>query len=396
MKSGLHLGRWFGVEVILHWTFLLLIGLLVVFQLLAGAPLSAVVGSTSLLLAVFVCVLLHEFGHAWAARAVGIRTHDITLLPIGGLARLERIPENPRQELWIAVAGPAVNLVIVGLLLPLAIVLGGPWALSGNLAAAGFLWQLVSINVALVVFNLLPAFPMDGGRVLRAVLAMFLPYTRATNIAAGCGQFMAVLFGIVGFFTNWMLMLVALFVYFAARGEAQQVSMRSLVRGAHVRDAMAARFRGLRADSPLSDAVAALLADHQQDFPVVEEDRVVGVLNRVDLLTALAQGQLHSAVRDVMARNCQFVEDSMPLDQAYAIMQQAGCTLLPVVRGADLVGVLTADNIEEWLMVRAALRRHVGANADSFGPSGSSVPLGPHAHGVAWVANAERYKPRVA
>lgn len=359
MKSGLYLGRWFGIDVIVHWTFLLLIGLLVVAQLLTGAAWAAVAGSTTLLMAVFLCVLLHEFGHALTARAFGIRTHNITLLPIGGLARLERIPENPWQEFWIALAGPAVNVAIVAVLLPVAAALGSVRELvRSDLTAGGFLTQLISINVALVVFNLLPAFPMDGGRVLRAVLAMFLPYARATNIAAACGQVMAVLFGIVGFFTNWMLMLVAFFVYFAARGEAQHVQMRSLVRGARVREAMVPRFRGLDPEMSLRAAVDELLADHQQDFPVVERGQVIGVLHRVDLLAGLAQGRFDATVRDVMARNCQFIEEAMPLDQAFAIMQQSGCSMLPVLQGHSLVGVLTSDNIEEWLMVRSALRQH--------------------------------------
>ena len=356
MKSGLHLGRWFGIDVIVHWTFLLLIGLLVVGQLLTGAAWAAVAGSTTLLLAVFLCVLLHEFGHALTARTFGIRTHDITLLPIGGLARLERIPENPWQEFWIALAGPAVNVAIVAVLVPVAAALGGLQdLLSSNLPAASFLMQLISINVALVAFNLLPAFPMDGGRVLRAVLAMFLPYAKATNIAAACGQFMAVLFGIVGFFTNWMLMLVAFFVYFAARGEAQHVQTRSLVRGARVREAMVSRFRGLSPETSLSAAVQELLADHQQDFPVVERGRVIGVLHRVDLLASLAHGRLDSTIREVMARDCPFIDESMPLDQAFAIMQQSGLSMLPVLHGHSLVGVLTTDNVEEWLMVRSAL-----------------------------------------
>lgn len=360
MRSGLHLGRWFGVDVIVHWTFLLLIGLLVAAQLFTGATWSMVLGSTSLLLTVFLCVLLHEFGHALAARSFGIRTHDITLLPIGGLARLERIPEEPRQELWIALAGPAVNVAIVAVLAPLAALLGSTWAVPGNLAAASFLTQLIAINVALVAFNLLPAFPMDGGRALRAVLAMFLPYARATSIAAACGQALAVLFGVIGFFTNWMLMLIAFVVYFAARGEAQQVQMRSLVSGARVREAMASRLRGLSASWTLSHAVEALLEGHQQDFPVVEDGQVIGVLHRLDLLSSLAAGRADAPIRDVMTRGCQFVEESMPLDQAFAIMQQSGCTLLPVVHGRDLVGVLTSANIEEWLMVRAALRRGGG------------------------------------
>ncbi len=376
MKSGLYLGRWLGIDVIVHWTFLLLVGLLMAAQLLAGASWAEVAGSTTLLVAVFLCVLLHEFGHALTARVFGIRTHDITLLPIGGLARLERIPENPWQEFWIALAGPAVNVAIVAVLLPVAAALGGLQNMvPSNLPAASFLMQLISINVALVGFNLLPAFPMDGGRVLRAVLAMFLPYAKATNIAAACGQVMALLFAVVGFFTNWMLMLVACFVYFAARGEAQQVRTRALVRGARVREAMVPRFRGLEPGMSLRAAVAELLADHQQDFPVVERGQVVGVLHRVDLLSGVAQGRLDATVRDVMARECQFIDESMPLDQAFAIMQQSGRAMLPVLHGHSLVGVLTSDNIEEWLLVRAALRQHPSdATAETHRPYFESLP----------------------
>lgn len=229
MRSGLNLGRWFGIDVVVHWTFLLLLAVLTVTQLLAGVSLGTVLGGLTLFCTVFLCVLLHEFGHALTARLFGIRTYDITLLPIGGLARLERIPRNPWQEFWIAIAGPAVNVAIVVVLIPFSAFLSSlSVLLSTDLAAAGFVTQLLSINLALVLFNLLPAFPMDGGRVLRAVLAMFLPYARATHIAAACGQVMAVLFGIVGFFTNWMLILVAFFVYFAARSEARHVQMSSL------------------------------------------------------------------------------------------------------------------------------------------------------------------------
>jgi Zn-dependent protease/predicted transcriptional regulator len=364
MKSGLYLGRWFGIDVIVHWTFLLMVALLMAAQLLTGASWASVAGSTTLLMAVFLCVLMHEFGHALTARAFGIRTQDITLLPIGGLARLERIPENPWQEFWFAVAGPAVNVAIVALLWPAAAVMGRVQDLwRGDLTAVSFLTQLISINATLVAFNLLPAFPMDGGRVLRAVLAMFMPYAKATNIAASCGQFMAVLFGIVGFFTNWMLMLVAFFVYFAARGEAQHVQTRSLVRGARVREAMVPRFRGLDPGMSLRTAVEELLADHQQDFPVVERGKVIGVLHRVDLFAGLAQGRCDATVREVMARDCQFIDESMPLDQAFAVMQQSGRSMLPVLHGHSLVGVLTSDNIEEWLMVRAALRQNAERNA---------------------------------
>ena len=369
MKSGLHLGRWFGIDVIVHWTFLLLIGLLVVGQLLTGAAWAAVAGSTTLLMAVFLCVLLHEFGHALTARTFGIRTHDITLLPIGGLARLERIPGESVAGVLDCAGRASGQRRHRGVVVARGGGLGRrPGPVRGDLTAVSFLTQLISINVTLVAFNLLPAFPMDGGRVLRAVLAMFLPYAKATNIAAACGQFMAVLFGIVGFFTNWMLMLVAFFVYFAARGEAQHVQTRSLVRGARVREAMVPRFRALDPGMSLRAAVEELLADHQQDFPVVESGQVIGVLHRVDLLSCVAQGRCDATVRDVMARDCQFIEETMPLDQAFAIMQQSGRSMLPVLHGHSLVGVLTSDNIEEWLLVRSALRQHSGDAAAEMSP----------------------------
>ncbi|MGE0756292.1 MAG: M50 family metallopeptidase [Pirellulaceae bacterium] len=361
MKSGWQLGRWLGIEVVVHWTFLLLVSVLAVGQLASGASWPAVVGSTLVLAAVFVCVLLHEFGHALMARLFGIRTQDIILLPIGGLARLERMPEHPWQEFWIALAGPAVNVVIIAILVPLSFLFrGAEEPLSTPLGFSGFWSQLIATNMVLVIFNLLPAFPMDGGRVLRALLAMRLPYEKATQLAAAGGQAMAVLFAVVGLFTNWTLILVAAFVFLAARSESQQVQRKSLVGGASVREAMARRFRGLPPDTSVAEAVSELLADHQQDFPVVDRGRVVGVVHRADLLSQLGQGRLDATLRDVMGRSCIFVDEAMPLEQACDVMQRGGHSMLPVFRGHSLVGVLTRDNVEEWLMIRAALSGWVG------------------------------------
>ncbi len=231
MRSSLHLGNAFGIPVYLHWTFFLLLGFVALSQLVAsGSPLAAL-GGVVFVSAIFGCIVLHELGHALMARRFGIRTRDVTLLPIGGIARLERMPEDPRQELWVALAGPAVNVVIAGLLgiwlFLTGIVPGGALSLTGG----SFLASLMTVNLALAAFNMLPAFPMDGGRVLRALLAQRTGYVEATVLAAKVGRGMAVVFGIVGLFWNPMLVLVALFVWFGAGQEAEAVRRRAAFAG---------------------------------------------------------------------------------------------------------------------------------------------------------------------
>ena len=224
MKYSWKLGQLAGIDIYLHWSFLIVPAWVALTSLAAGASLVWAVNATLLILALFGCVLLHELGHAFMARRYGITTGDITLLPIGGLARLERMPRSPRQELAIAPAGPAVNVAIAGALL-LGLMTGGAEPLLTLLPAGGsFLENLVAVNLGMAVFNLLPAFPMDGGRVLRSLLAMWVSYGRATRIAAAVGQVLAVGLAMLGLLGNWNLLLVALFVFVAARSEADAVA----------------------------------------------------------------------------------------------------------------------------------------------------------------------------
>ncbi|MHC4548842.1 MAG: site-2 protease family protein [Planctomycetota bacterium] len=358
MKWSWQAGRISGITVSVHWTFLLLLGWIAYAHLAQGEGIGAALVGVVFILAIFACVVLHELGHALAARRFGIRTRDITLLPIGGVARLERIPEEPLQELWVALAGPLVNVGLAALFLGLAW-LGGRVAALTEVAWIGgdFLTRLMWVNVALVVFNLLPAFPMDGGRVLRALLAMRMDYVRATQIAASVGQFTAILFGILGFFFNWFLIFIALFVYLGAQGEAHMVQMRSILTGVPVREAMITRFRALSGDEPLSVAVQELLASDQQDFPVMDGERVTGVLTRSGLLRALAEGRRDAPVSEAMQGGCGVVDDTEMLDRVYLRMQQQSCPILPVMRAGRLVGVLTTENVGEWLMIHSSLRR---------------------------------------
>ncbi len=214
MKWSWKIGKIAGISLYVHTTFWLLLGWIAVSQFLEKRSWTHAMGGVLFVTVLFSVVVLHELGHALMARRFGIRTRDITLLPIGGVARLERMPEDPKQELLVALAGPAVNVALAAVLFVLIVLVMGIDALHNiQLIGGEFLINLLMVNVGIAVFNLLPAFPMDGGRVLRALLAMWMDYARATQIAANVGQGMAVLFGLIGMYFNPVLLLIALFVW---------------------------------------------------------------------------------------------------------------------------------------------------------------------------------------
>jgi Zn-dependent protease/CBS domain-containing protein len=309
------------------------------------------------ILLLFLCVVLHEFGHALAAKSFGINTPDITLLPIGGVARLERMPEEPKQELIIAVAGPLVNVIIAACLF----LVGARTDLSPWTGTQGgdLLAMVLKINIWMVLFNLLPAFPMDGGRILRALLATKFDYARATQIAATIGQGFAFLFGFWGLMSNPFLIFIALFVYIGASQEAALAQMKDVSRRFPVSAAMVREFRTLPDTATLEEAVDALLATSQHDFPVVDSDgNVAGVLTRQDLIGALRKHDPTIRVADVMRRNIPVVTTGTRFEEAFRIMQECNCPAVPVLDGARrLVGLLTPENVTELMMVQSALPR---------------------------------------
>lgn len=367
-----------GIPVRIHVTFMLL--LVWIFWSGAARGIPQALQGVGFILAAFGCVVLHEFGHALMGRRYGIVTRDITLLPIGGVARLERMPRHPRQEVAIALAGPLVNVVIAGGLLLYMHVAPGIYDFGDpNLLENSFAARLLVFNVVVTVFNLIPAFPMDGGRVLRALLAMRLDYVRATRIAANVGQAIAMVFGALGLFGNPMLILIALFVFIGAGQESSMAQMHSVFDGVPVSRAMIRDFRALRSHEPISRAVELLLDGHQQDFPVLADSDgapPVGILTRSDLLKAVAGGKTDTRVGEVARRPCGPVHPGEMLEDVFRKMQESGCQAVPVVEpGKGIVGMVTLENVGEFAMVQAALARApreglAGHDPPVYGPRG--------------------------
>ena len=365
MKWSWRVGSIAGIALYVHATFVLLLAWIALGEYQASGSALAALGGVLFVLAIFAAVVLHELGHALAARRYGIRTRDITLLPIGGVARLEAMPREPRQELVVALAGPAVNVVIAGLLYLWLMATGGvPSLLDTAAISEGFLdrtfvARLLTVNIWLVLFNLIPAFPMDGGRVLRALLAMRSgDFAQATETAARVGRFFALVFGIVGLFVigNPFLVLIALFVWLGAAGEAAAAQTSAMLDGVSIHRIMITDVETVAPTDPLARAVHLILDGFQQDFPVVENGAVIGMLTRTALLRALAERGENAPIGDVMQRDFQQTSPQEPADIALARLKACGCHSMPVLQDGRLLGVLTMDNVGEYVMVQAALR----------------------------------------
>ena len=330
----------------------------------------------AIVLMVFGIVILHELGHALTARRFGIRTPDITLLPIGGMARLERMPDEPKQELLVALAGPAVNVALASVLALVLVVTGQPLAPLDPLEAhLPILTQLLWINVVLAVFNLIPAFPMDGGRVVRAILAMRLPPVRATELAARLGQGMAILLGILGLMVNPLLAIIALFVWTGAGAEARLARMKLTMEGLSVGHVMARDIWVLHPGDPLAVATEYLLHGFQTDFPVVDHGRLVGMLPHAKLMATLAERGAQARVADAMETHCESVRPDDALLDAFERLARTRCSSLPVVDRDVLVGMLSLEAVSELMAIRAAMdAAALRAGLATMHPGGSGSP----------------------
>ncbi|HEU4700195.1 MAG TPA: site-2 protease family protein [Gemmatimonadales bacterium] len=357
MSWSYRIARVAGTDVKLHVTFLAFLAWLGWVAYLEGGA-GAALGTVGFLLALFFCVLLHEFGHILMARRFDVRTPDVILLPIGGIARLERIPERPREELLVALAGPAVTLAIAAGLYLTALAQGHRPALLPLSLEAPPVVRLCQFNVLLLLFNLLPAFPMDGGRVLRALLAMRMGLPRATRSAAAIGQFLAFAMGFYAIFSqSWLLAVIAFFIFLGAGAEASAVQERVVGHGLGATQMMVTQFRTLPIHATLTDAVELLLAGEQREFPVLDnEGRVEGLLTRDHLIHGLSRYGPGGAVRDVMHQRPPHVAPGASFEEALGRLRASGLPALPVIdAGGRLVGLITVDNISDLLLVRRAV-----------------------------------------
>lgn len=356
MKWSWKIGEFKGIPIHIHTTFFFLLAWVALAQLAGGGGANAIAGGLLFIVMIFACVLLHEFGHALAARRCGIRTRDITLLPIGGLARLERMPEDPKQELVVALAGPAVNLGLAAVLFVWLQLTSGLQTLSSMTMTTGlFLERMLILNLFLAGFNLLPAFPMDGGRVLRALLALKMNHASATRLAASLGKGAAVAFGFLGFFYNPFLLIIGIFVWIGASQEARQALTRFAVHGVPVQHAMITDYRTLDPRDEIVSAAEHMLASPHQDFPVMDGGRLAGILTPDRLLGALARGGPKLIVGDVMDTDYRVIDSSETLECALAKLQSGGRGIAPVMFNGRLLGLVTAESLGRFMQIRMAL-----------------------------------------
>lgn len=360
MAWSFRLIRVLGTDVKVHVTFVLVLGLLWLSWQRAGGVATALT-LTGLFLALFLCVLLHEFGHILMARHFGIRTPDVVLLPIGGVARLERMPSEPRQELLIALAGPAVTALIAAGCWGWLAARGEPVTLRGIDELQGSLaLNLLQANLILLAFNLVPAFPLDGGRVLRALLAMRFPPLKATRIAAGAGQALAVAFGLAGLaIGNPFWLVIAFFVFVTAGQEVASTTARVAGEGILADQMMVTQFQTLPVYATLRQAVDLLLQSEQREFPVVDNlGQVEGLLTRDHLIRGLATRGPDSPVAEVMARPVPRLAPGLGFEAALTRLRESGLPALPVVDAEGrLLGLLTTDNITDLILVRQAVTK---------------------------------------
>jgi stage IV sporulation protein FB len=355
MLWSLPIGTIAGTVVRLHVTFLLFLVWIGANYWRQGGP-EAALDAVLFLVLLFACVLAHEFGHIIAARRYGIRTPEVTLWPIGGVASLERIPDKPGEELVVALAGPAVNVVIALVLIAVqGTALGDAAMTELENPRASLVTRLIAANIFLVVFNMIPAFPMDGGRVLRALIAMRRGQAQATRIAGRIGQVAAFLFALVGLFTNPMLIIIGLFVYLAATAETQHVAFRDGTKGLSVREAMMSKVETLPPTASLDDVVNCLIRTSQKEFPIVDgAGHPRGLVTRDSLIPALRDAGPSTPVLDIMTRDIPAVRGREPLEVALAVLNRAKAPAL-FITGDDgsFEGLLTPETVGELMLIQS-------------------------------------------
>lgn len=360
MKANINLGSVSGIKIKVHWTFIFLILWIILSEIKQGGNTKSILFNISLVLAVFICVILHELGHALTAKHFGISTKKITLLPIGGMATMEKIPESPKQELLVTLAGPLVN-VIIALLLYFIIPVKEFMHLNftetletlSSFTVQNFLFYLYIVNVALVVFNTIPAFPMDGGRILRAILAIKINRAKATQIASTIGQFIAVIFLLIGLIYNPFLIFIALVIFLGAYGENQMVHHLALLKGHTVKEALITKFTTFHPENTIKDVMDSIISGTENNFVVTENDTVIGLLYYQDIVENVKNENY--LVRDVMNTSFKTFNSNDNLNKVYQLIHSQKNSFFPVLENGKLIGVIDAINLNEFILFQPKL-----------------------------------------
>jgi Zn-dependent protease/predicted transcriptional regulator len=357
MKYSLSLGKISDIKVEIHWTFLILIVWVILSGLRTQSTPQQLMWSVLYVLAIFVCVILHEFGHALAAKKFNIKTTSITLLPIGGLAQMESIPEKPKEELIVAFAGPAVNILIAVVLYPITgLSTETLKQLSTTLGPDNFLMALMSVNVWLAIFNLIPAFPMDGGRVFRALLSFKMGHVAATRIAASVGQLLAIGFVFFGFFYNPFLIFIGFFIYIGAGSESVYAQTKSLLHGYRLRDVVMHDVPFIEKSATVKEAVHQLLNSQNKNFVVTDSGKPVGTLNRDQIIKALHEQNENVSIDQIKNDALTYFPLDTPLDNIWSEMQKQKQRIILVSNNGAFDGIVDDENLAEFILIHSAAK----------------------------------------
>nr|WP_321247871.1 site-2 protease family protein [uncultured Psychroserpens sp.] len=359
MKANLNLGSISGIKIKIHWTFFFLIAWIVFDELKRGGSSESILFNIAFVLAVFLCVVLHELGHALTAKRFGVKTEKITLLPIGGMASFDKIPESPKQEFLIVIAGPLVNVVIAILLyfiIPVKELFNqsftDAYGIFASFSFQNFLFFLFIVNVGLVIFNMIPAFPMDGGRLLRALLAMKINRAKATQIASGIGQFIAVVFLLIGLLYNPFLIFIALFIFLGAYGENQMVQHLELLKGHTVEEAMLINMTTFKPSDSIDLVVNKIISGTETNFIVVDNGAVKGILLHGKIIDNSNKSVLVEAIMDTSFKTVKNTDD---LKSIYNLIYSDKQSFVPVVSKGKLIGAIDAVNLNEYIVLQSKL-----------------------------------------
>jgi len=352
MNWAFKIGSIFGIPVRIHVIFLLLF-LLFLLPYIVEGRIGQGISLALIMFILFGCVVLHELGHGLMARKYRIKVHDIILLPIGGVARMQ-IPENPSIEIRLALTGPAVNFSIALLSALLLLLTRRPLDLSLSISPYNITGLIFKVNLWMGFFNLIPAFPMDGGRVFRGVLAMRYDYLRATHIASQVGRGIAVILALVGIYRDILLVFIGLFVFIAAGSEERIVQMRRTLKEIPVEEVMSRNVFALTPDQPIRDALEHIYRGLQDEFPVVREGgELVGMLTKPILMNLIKRDELDRWAGEVMESEFAFANIDDTLADVYRKMVDSNKNAMPVVEGGILRGMVSLENIGRYFMVHS-------------------------------------------